>query len=120
MEKLRIYAKSSEGDKRYSVDFIFEDNRMAVKCDCPAGRFGKFCKHKFAFLKGNDSWLADEEQYDALNKIADWAQKSDYLDYIINMSKLQQVIDQAESEMKTMRNQMGKAMKQGVLHHSGI
>jgi len=114
MEKITILANSSKGETTYSVDFIFEDDRMSIRCSCPAGRFGKFCKHKMSFLKGNDYYLHDDEQYDQLEKIHAWAQKSEYFDYIVKMSKAQRVVDEAESKLKAVKKETGLVMRRGL------
>jgi len=90
---------------------------MKVKCDCPAGRFGNFCKHKFGFLRGNESWLYDEYDENAhenLEKIHEWVQGSGCLDLIIEGSKLQRVIDEAENNMKSFRKKLAASMKTGL------
>jgi len=116
-ETISLKAKSSSGDKIYSVTFIFDGNKMIVKCNCPAGRYGNFCKHKWAFIKGQDFMLYDEDdddQHDQLQYVAERAQKSDYLDSIINLSKIQKIIDDAELEAKQLRKKVAIDMKKGV------
>jgi hypothetical protein len=114
---LTIPARSSSGDKVYYVTFTFQGNRMSVKCDCPAGRFGKFCKHKFGLLKGNDYWLhddADDADLAAFHEISAWVQKSDYMPYIFKNSKLQRALDEAEANMKDFRSELADVMKSGL------
>ncbi len=113
--KITILAKSSKAENEpYSVDFIFKDNMMSVYCSCPAGRFGKFCKHKFGLLKGSDFWLYDDNQYDELEKINEWVQKSGYLDYIIKISKLERDIEEAQERLKETRKELAIKMKSGL------
>jgi len=117
MNNISIKAKSSSGKAPYMVQFIFESGTMKVKCNCPAGRFGNFCKHKFGLLRGNDYWLHDEydeDGYDNLQKIHAWVQKSDYLPLIIKGSKLQRAVDEAEAAMKGVRKDLATAMKKGL------
>lgn len=118
-DKITLLAKSSSGDGIYQVDFIFENDRMSIHCNCPTGWFGKFCKHKMSFLKGNDYYLYteiedDDDQYDHLDYVSRWAQRSEYLDYIIKMRKLQKVFDEAEANLNAVKRQLAKAMKKGL------
>lgn len=123
IDKVTIFAKSSSSDAVYSVDFIFKNNRnhMAIHCNCPAGRFGKFCKHKMSFIQGDYRYLYDDDQYDQLVYIADWVQKSQYLDLIFKRSPLKQALREAEYKLEEIKekirpinNEIAKAMKKGL------
>ena len=115
MGEITILAKSSsKKGVHYSVNFLFDEDRLFVSCDCPAGRFRKFCKHKLAFIRGNDSYLYDEGQRDDLNKVADWVQKSGYLDYIIRISKAQRMLEEAEANLKKIHEELAQAFTRGV------
>lgn len=68
-----IKAKSSSGDSFYTVDFITKNDTLFVLCDCPAGEWGKFCKHKWQLLNGDETMLADVEEHSklvAMNQLA--------------------------------------------------
>ena len=116
IDKTTILAKSESSDTVYSVDFLFTNDRhhMSIHCNCPAGRFGKFCKHKMAFIQGDDRYLHDDEQYDQLRYIADWIQKSKYLDLIFKRSPLKKAFKEAENNLKLLDREIGKAMKEGL------
>lgn len=59
---ISIKAKSSSGDSYYTVDFFIKDEVLSVLCDCPAGDWGKFCKHKWQLLNGDETMIFDPEQ----------------------------------------------------------
>ena len=70
---ISIKAKSSSGDSFYTVEFITKDDILSVFCDCPAGEWGKFCKHKWQLLNGDETMLASTDQRSQLisiNKLA--------------------------------------------------
>lgn len=115
METIRIQARSSDTKTMYNVDFIFDGGRMSVRCSCPAGTFGQFCKHKLAFLKGRDSYLADEEDRENLDLVADWAQRSGYQDLMIKVGKAQHAVDEAQYELTQVHKELGQAMKKGLM-----
>jgi len=112
--KITLLAKSSSGDKPYNVDFVFEKERLMIKCNCPAGKFGKFCKHKWGLLKGNYDLLFDEDQDDDLDQINDWIQDSQYLDLIIEMSKAQKILDNAQDDLNKIKKKIAASMKKGL------
>ena len=114
---ISLPAKSSSGESHYTVQFIVENGSMKVKCNCQAGKYGRFCKHKFGLLKGNEYWMDDESDdttYENMGKIRDLVQKSEYLEYIIKGSKLQDVLNEAEKDMKEFRKRLAAAMKKGL------
>ncbi len=67
---LTLRSKSSSGDIPYNVYFkISSDGRLSVFCDCQAGEFGQFCKHKWQLLNGDEKMLVDSNQIDDLRLV---------------------------------------------------
>lgn len=54
--------RSESHTEGYIVTVKQHDGRMICICDCPAGKFGKLCKHKIAIFIGDDSILQDVTQ----------------------------------------------------------
>jgi hypothetical protein len=65
---ISLKAKSSSGSF-YSVDFIQAEEGLSVHCECPAGEWGKFCKHKWQLLNGDEKMLFDSAQLSELQTI---------------------------------------------------
>ena len=114
MDNITFLAKSSSGEDPYKVDFINDNGRLIVKCNCPAGRFGKFCKHKMRLIKGNYEILFDENQDDDLEEMQDIIQNSGYLSLIIDLSKAEKAVREAEEDLKKVKKDVALAMKSGV------
>lgn len=112
--KITLLAKSSSRDEPYKVDFVFDKDKLMIKCNCPAGRFGKFCKHKWGLIKGNYDMLYEEDQDDRLDKINDWIQNSQYLDLIFEMSKAQKRLDEAQEVLNKIKKKAAASMKKGL------
>ena len=77
MKKIRILAKSS-GSEPYNVDFILEDGKMKVFCNCQAGTFRDWCKHKYELLVGDVKRLYDPEQIKELKQVQEWVSTTGY------------------------------------------
>lgn len=105
--------QGSKGNS-YKIEFSEEDGLIKVKCSCPAGRFGKFCKHKMRFILGDGYILEDDSQIDALAKIADRIQNSNYFDLIVEHSKAKRAVEEAEANLKKVRGKIAEAMKKGA------
>jgi len=67
---ITILAKSSsQPGTPYSVNFIIDDGKLHVYCSCPAGIYGQLCKHKTAFIEGDNNMLYDISQQGLLADI---------------------------------------------------
>ena len=113
--------KSGTKSKSYSVDFAFKDDRMFVFCDCPAGRFKKFCRHKIGLIQLDYGLLTDDLQVEELTKIDDWIQKSEFVDLIIErspyrreLSEAQERLEAVKKKMRPTEKKMAQAMKDGI------
>ena len=100
--KIAIKAVSSSGNGTYSVDFQIDDEgKLSVFCDCPAGEWGKFCKHKWRLLHGDESMLADQSLIDDLQKVAEIAKAR-------NLEQFDDEIKTYEKEQKNLTKQLKK------------
>lgn len=112
--KITLLAKSSSGAGPYPVEFIFENNTMSIHCGCPAGKWGKFCKHKIRMLQGDYDILYDDDQGNQLDKITDWIQGSEFLDLIFERGKLEKVLKETQNNLNAVKKKMAEAMKNGI------
>ena len=119
--KIRLLVKSSSSSEPHSVDIIVESDKMFVFCSCPAGKYGKFCKHKIRVMQGDFDILYDDYQLDDVARIADWIQESDFLDLIFERSKFKSELREAEErleavkkKMKPVEKRIAQAMKDGI------
>ena len=65
---ITLKAKSSNGSF-YNVDFQQVAEGLSVHCECPAGEWGKFCKHKWQLLNGDEKMLFYSNQLNDLKAI---------------------------------------------------
>lgn len=119
--KIVFQVKSDSRSAPYKVDVLFKNDEMFVHCNCPAGKFGHFCKHKIRLLQNDFEVLYDDSQIDDFNKIGDWIQKSDFLDLIFERSKFKTELREAEErvelvkrKMRPVEEKMAHAMKNGI------
>jgi len=114
MKNIKLLAKSSSGKKPYSVDFTIIGGKMTVRCNCPAGRYGKLCKHKISMIEEDYDILYDENQDKQLYEISDLIQKSDFLDLIFERSKAKTALGEAQEKLDTVKKKMAQAIKNGI------
>ena len=58
------------------MQFENKEGLITAFCDCQAGQWGKFCKHKWKLLHGDESMLFDSSQVADLMTVASWAAAS--------------------------------------------
>ena len=102
--KITIQAKSSSGEYSYTVDFIKENELLTVFCSCPAGIFGKSCKHKLQLLLGNASMLDSDSEEGKLEELKKWVDASSF-------SQMGSKLEQIESEIALLKKEVKKEKK---------
>ena len=64
-------------------------------CDCVAGEWGKYCKHKMGVVLGDVKILFDDEQIDSFKEIPNWIVSSNYPNLFSEIPVLEKKITEA-------------------------
>lgn len=104
---------SSSGEP-YDVHFEFSDNKFKVHCNCPAGIYGKLCKHKTGLLDGDSSLLFDKTDLEILAQIHEAVKKSKYTEIISSYNILRKEIEAAQKKEKKLKEHIEQALKTGI------
>lgn len=104
---------SSSGEP-YDVHFEFSDNKFKVHCNCPAGIYGKLCKHKTGLLDGDLSLLFNKTDYEILERIHEVVKKSKYSEIITSYNILKKEIEVAQKKEKKLKEQIAQSLKTGI------
>lgn len=112
MEKT-VLVKSS-GDDPYAVSVLLKETDLSIFCDCPAGEWGKYCKHKMAIVLGDEEFLYDDEQTANFEEIRKWIANSDYPQLVSELRESETELEEAKKRVKSMKNQISRAMKVGL------
>ena len=109
-----ILVTSSSRDEPYEVNVSHSVNTLTIHCTCPAGEWGKYCKHKAAVVHGDESALFGDGQSLNLAKAGQWITAS-------NLPSLFEEIVVAETELaaataraKKAKARTAKAMREGI------
>ncbi len=112
--EVTIKAKSSSSpDSFYNVTFTYDESSLKVACDCRAGIFGKFCKHKWQLLGCNYDMLFDQNEASLLDMAADWAQKRGIYTMKGALRKIQDQIDFLEAQKIMRKKEIEQQLKNG-------
>lgn len=112
--KLELLAKSSSGESQYLVQFLLEDGRLSVFCNCSAGEFGKLCRHKLSFLAGEGGMLALGDQSAALAEIQGWVDQSDFRALLRELAMAEARLEAAHADVSAAKKSIERLMKQGA------
>jgi hypothetical protein len=104
---------SSSGEP-YDVHFEFSDNKFKVHCNCPAGIYGKLCKHKTGLLGGDSSILFDKTDNETLMRINEVVKKSKYSEIISSYNIIKKEIETAQKKEKKLKEQIEHSLKNGI------
>ena len=109
-----ILVKSSSSDEPYAVVVSSTQIGLFVYCDCPAGEWGKYCKHKAAIVLGDEKILYDEEQFDNFLKAKEWIFTSNYPELIAELQTLERKAEEAKKMVKNQKERIARLMKEGL------
>jgi hypothetical protein len=104
---------SSSGEP-YDVHFEFSDNKFKVHCNCPAGIYGKLCKHKTGLLGGDSSLLFDMTDNETLMQINEVVKNSKYSEIISSYNIIKKEIEVAQKKEKKLKEQIEHSLKTGI------
>ena len=104
---------SSSGEP-YDVHFEFSGNKFKVHCNCPAGIYGKLCKHKTGLLDGDSSLLFNKNDYEILEQIYEVVKKSKFTEIITSYNILKKEIEMAQKKEKKLKEQIAQYLKTSI------
>jgi hypothetical protein len=109
-----LVKSGNEESGPYKVTITRELGLTKIKCNCQAGKFGQYCKHKMRIIKGHEDVLHDESQAEDLASIADFFQQEEFIKMRSEMTKAEEALGKAEENVKQIRKKIALAMKNGI------
>lgn len=114
MEKqiIKIPITGSDGDP-YTITLRLDtDGLLKIKCNCRAGIFGPYCKHRIAILSGDLS--AAVEPVTQWPLIASWVEAAGLYELMQEFHFRQRELDALNKKLKVLKAQLGDKMKTGI------
>ena len=109
---------SSNPDESYLVTFSLDDGKLSVFCTCPAGGWGKLCKHKTGLIENNKTLLADEEGIPALAQAHELIAGTSLLDVYQSFKERRKSIESQQRKLKKelsdIKSGFGRQLQDGV------
>ncbi len=104
-----LKANSSSGSF-YNVEFREAEEGLSIHCDCPAGEWGKFCKHKWQLLNGDENMLFDSSQLNQLAAIHKIALERGLSAFYKKIEELEMLKKSLAKEQKQEKNSVKKSL----------
>ena len=113
MERM-ILVSSSSGEDSYHVNVSStEEHGITIMCDCAAGEWGKYCKHKMGVVLGDATILFDE-QIDSFKEISNWIDSSSYPNLFSEIRVVEKQLEEAKKNVKSKKEQIARFMRDGL------
>lgn len=101
----------SSGSEPYGIYCEVDGDRTVLTCDCKAGAFGNFCKHKAKVIVGDDSCLFDESEREKFNRAVEACKQAGYPALYEAYQKELAAIDREEKPIKEQFKQRRAAIR---------
>ena len=109
-----ILVKSSSRDEPYAVAVSSTEMGLSICCDCPAGEWGKYCKHKMAIVLTDERILYDREQVENFLKASKWISESGYPGLVAELRASEKEFEAAKKNVKNQKEKIARLMKEGL------
>lgn len=95
----------------YSVVFLKKsDVDFSVSCSCPAGVFGKYCKHRISILDVDTKGIVSDN-LEQVELVQSWIEGTDIERALIQIKELDIKAAQIKKELAASKKLVVKAMK---------
>lgn len=112
--KKQVLVKSTSRPEPYTVAVSRNKQGVSLSCDCPAGIWGKLCKHKLAVVKGDQDILYDSQDIVTLNQIGAWVADSSYPQLLADLELANSRVEDAQKKLRDLKAKIGRVMTEGI------
>jgi len=114
MTKLTIRAKGS-GDEPYKVDFIVENGRLSIFCNCKAGKYGQLCKHKTELIAGDESRMFDISENNKMKQLSSVLSRASEVQSLADsIAHSEKLIRREQVKLKTLKKKFAALLHEGI------
>lgn len=112
--KILLLLASSSREEPYEVTVSQTEEFLAIHCSCPAGEWGKYCKHKTAVVKDDESALFGDGQAESWAKACEWVADSKLSLLFDEIAEAEKKVAAATTHAKKVKDKVAKAMNEGI------
>jgi uncharacterized Zn finger protein len=112
--KVVVQIKSSSQPVPYEVSVLVETGMLSIHCTCPAGEWGKYCKHKVAILLSDIGALYGDGEAEHFDEARKLIAASTLPALVAEIADAEKKAATAVAFAKKMKEKLAKIMNQGV------
>jgi hypothetical protein len=105
---MKFMIKSKSSGSIYTVGVSENDGNPVIKCSCPAGDRGQYCKHRFALIGGDDHEVI-EATHD-ISDLVEFVRGTRLVETIYFMQTKEAEIREAQAGLKAIKKQIARMM----------
>lgn len=105
---------SSDGITVYIVSFELDSGKLHIYCNCQAGSWGKWCKHKTQLVLGDLSGLRNSAQSSEMQEVLEWVKDSKVAQLVSEMQVAEDGMKKAKARVDSVRKSLEKIAKEGA------
>lgn len=105
---------NSDRTTQYEIELDERDGRLVVTCSCPAGRYGKLCRHKRMLLAGDLCALSDGDSAATIKTMLEHADRTTLHVLVGQLSDAESRITAATKEKKDATRALEQLLIQGI------
>ncbi|UCG38494.1 MAG: hypothetical protein JSV00_10035 [bacterium] len=113
MQQIMIYARSEAGEP-HQVVFTSTDDKVAVTCDCPAGKRGELCPHKVQLASNDLTMLYHPGQHRELLEAHMWVIQSRLSDLLLHLIQLRSEAEPDGEAISAAEAEIAAGMREGI------
>lgn len=107
-EKIEFLVQGSANEP-YQVKFYKKNDNLTAICNCPAGKNGQYCKHRFLILSNDSKGIVSDNLSD-VKIVASWLKGSDVEKAMEELVKLEEIEYLAKKETKLAKKKLAQTM----------
>ena len=88
--------------------------RLHVYCSCPAGKLGKWCKHKMHLVSGDVAGVLGDSGVSDMTEVLAWIKNSEFPRLLNEMKLAEDEMLAAKRKMDNVKKALEKAAQKGV------
>ena len=108
MQELTFLVKGSSAVP-YEVIFIKDNDSLTAICNCPAGQYSNFCKHRISILDGNFDAITSDNADQAPQVVA-WLAGTDVEAALIELRAAEKDPDLDKRALNAAKRKLARAM----------
>jgi uncharacterized Zn finger protein len=93
----------------YRVTFIQDECNLNAFCTCPAGKYGPYCKHRFAILRGEVKGITSKN-IDQVAEVRSWFLGTNLEIALVELSEAEYKYNIAKERLAIAKKNIAQAM----------